>query len=339
MTISISRDLSLFNFERLDILQTRIGHPYEMLWPFKFLENFRCSISSVSIYYKPESDIRMKCCDPLNFSRAFVVQFWESWYIVSPNRTPGSKVMTIWIYREVPLFNFGVSIYYAPESDIRVKSYDQLNFWRASVVQFRASEYIMSPNQTSEWKVMIIWISRAAPFFNFERLDILRSRSAHPCEKWWQFQFLVSFGYSISNVSIYYDPESDIRVKSYDHLNSSRGFILQFRRLDILFALIGHPCEKLWPIKFLESFCCSISGVLIYFVPKSSILVKRYSHLNFFRTFVFNFERLDILRSCIVHSCEKLWPFKFLESFRCSISSVLIYYTLNRTSVWKVMTI
>jgi len=49
-----------------------------------------------------------------------------------------------------------VSIYYAPELDLRVKSYDHLNFSRASIVQFRASRYIMRLKQISELKVMTI---------------------------------------------------------------------------------------------------------------------------------------------------------------------------------------
>jgi len=198
MTIRISRELTLFNFEHLDILCPRIGHSCEILWPFEFLESFRCSISSVSIYYVPESNIRVKCYDHSNFSNAFVVQFWASRYITSPNRTSMWKLMTIRISLKLPLFNFerldelcprigllcemlwpfdflesfrcsisSVSIYYVPESDICVKTYDHSNFSRASVVQFRASRYIMSPNRTSVWKLMTIEISRELPLFNF----------------------------------------------------------------------------------------------------------------------------------------------------------------------------
>ena len=216
----------LFNFERLDILRSRIGNSCEKLWPFKFLESFRCSISSVLIYYAVESDIRVKRYDHLNFSRAFVVQFRVSQYITIQNRTSVWKVMTIKISRDLPMFNFerhdilcprighpceklwpfkslssfrwsitSVLIYYSLESDTRVKSYDHLNFLRASVVQFRASQYIMSPNHTSEWKVMIIGITREAPFLNFERLDILCARIRHPCEKLWPFKFLEGFCY------------------------------------------------------------------------------------------------------------------------------------------------
>ena len=102
-------------------------------------------------------------------------------------------------------------------------------FSRASVVQLRASLYVMRLNRTSEWKVMTIWISQELPLFNFECLDILCAWIGHPSEKFWSFELLKSFHCWISNVSIYYAPESDIRVKSYDHLNFSRASVVQFR--------------------------------------------------------------------------------------------------------------
>ena len=139
-----------------------------MLWPFDFLESFRCSISSISIYY-------------------------------------------------------------VPESDIRVKTYDHSNFSRASVVQFRACRWVMSPNRTSVWKVMTIRISWQLPLFNFERVDELCPRIGHPCENLWPFEFLESFRCSISSVSIYYVPESNIRVKCYDHSIFSRASVDQFQ--------------------------------------------------------------------------------------------------------------
>jgi len=132
MTISIPRKHPLFNFEGLDMLCAWIGHASEKLWPFEFVESFRCSISSVSI-------------------------------------------------RD------------APESDMRVKSYDHLNFSRKSVLQFRASGYVMRLNRTCEWKVMTIWISRELPLFNFERLDMLRAWIGHASEKLWPFEFFESF--------------------------------------------------------------------------------------------------------------------------------------------------
>ena len=143
MTSWISAELTLFNFKRLDILWAWIWPPCQKLWPFEFLESFHCSISSVSIDYAPESDIRIKSYDHLNIWRASVAQFRASRYIRRLNLTFVSKVMTIWNFRELPFF------------------------------QFRASRYIMRLNRTSEWKVMGIWISRELPLFTFERLDIL----------------------------------------------------------------------------------------------------------------------------------------------------------------------
>jgi len=173
MTIWISRELSLFNFERVDTLCAWIGHPSKKLWPFEFFVCFRSSISSVSIYYPPESDLRVKSYDHLNCSRASIVQFRASRYIMRLNRTFELKVLTIWISREFRCSILSVSIYYATQSDIWVKNYDNLIFSRASVVQFRMSRYIMRLNRTSEWKVMTIWIFRVLPEFNFERLDVL----------------------------------------------------------------------------------------------------------------------------------------------------------------------
>ena len=165
---------------------------------------------------------------------------------------------------------------YVPESDICVKSYDHSIFPRASVVQFRTSRYIMSLNRTSVRKLMTIQISRELPLFNLKRLDKLCPQIEHPSEKLWPFKFLERFHCSISSVSIYYAPESNIRVKSYYHLNFSRAFVVQFtasryilhlnrksgwkimtiqisrelpsfnfEHLDILCPRIGHPNEKL----------------------------------------------------------------------------------------------
>jgi len=162
MTIWISRELPLFIFERLYMWCAWIGPQCEKFWPLEFRESFRCSFSSVSIFD-------------------------------------------------------------APESDIRVKSYDHLNFSRASVVHFLAYQYIISLNRTSVCKVMTILISQEIPLFNFERLYMWYAWIGHPSEKLWPFEFLESFRCSISSVCICDTPESDIREKSYDHLNFSRA--------------------------------------------------------------------------------------------------------------------
>jgi len=204
MTIWISRELPLFNCDRLYMWCAWIGPPSKKLWPFEYLETFRFSISSVSICDAPESDFRVKSNDHLNFSKASVAQFQASRYIMHLNRTSEWQVITIWISRELPLLNFehldilcawirppseklrpfeslmnfhclisSVSIFYRHESNLRVKSYDHLNISRASDVQLRASLYVMSLNRTSELKVMTIWISEELPLFNFGWLDIL----------------------------------------------------------------------------------------------------------------------------------------------------------------------
>jgi len=224
MTISISWELPLLNFEHLDILCAWIGS-----W--------------------------VKSYDHLNCSRASVVQFWASRYIMRLNGTSEWKVMTIWIAQELSLLNFErldilcawiwplseklwpfellesfrcsisrVSIYYAHELDLWVKSYDHLNFSTASVVQFRASRYIMRLNRTSELKVMSIWISWELPLFNFEHLDILCAWIGSPSENLWPFEFLESIHWSILIVSI------------------------------LFFARIGPPSSKLWPFELAMCF-------------------------------------------------------------------------------------
>jgi len=165
MTILISRELPLFNFESLDILCVLIRLLYKKLWPFEFLESLRSSISSVSIYY-------------------------------------------------------------VAEPDIRVKSYDHLNFPRVFIVQFRASHYIILKYRAFVCNVMTIGISRELTLFNFERLDIWCAWIGHPSEKFEPLEFLKSFCCSISSVSTYYAPELDIRVKRYDQINFSRTLVV-----------------------------------------------------------------------------------------------------------------
>ena len=181
---------------------------------------------------------------------------------------------------------------YVPESNIRGKCYDHSNFSRASDVQFLAFRWVMSPNRTSVWNVLTIRFSRELPLFNFERLDILCSRIEHPSENLWPFQFLECFRCSISGVSIYYVPESDLRVKSNDHLNISRASVVQFRASRYIMS----------PNRTFEW------NVMIIRISRELPL--------------FNSERLDELCPRIEHPREMLWPFEFLESFRCSISSV-----------------
>jgi len=239
------------------------------------------------------------------------------------NRTSVRKVMTIQISRVIPLCNFerldilcppfqtfvwkvvtirilesfrcsisSVSIYYVPNSDIRVKSYDHSNFSSTSVVQFRVSRYIMSQIRTSVWKVMTIRISRELPMFNFEHLDELYPRIRHPSEKLWPFELLECFRCAISSFSINYVPNSNIRVKSYDHSNFSSTSVVQFRASRYSMSQIQTSVWKVMTIRISRE------------LP------------------LFNFEHLNILSTKFWHPCEKLRPFEFLEYFRCAISSL-----------------
>ena len=162
-TIWISRELPLFNSECLDRLWGSIGPPSEKLSPFAFLESFRCSISRVSIYYAPESDIRVKSLDNLNFSRSTIVQFRESQYIIGLNQTSESKIIVVGICLALWCLIWRISIYYVLESDIRVRTDDLSNFSRASVVQFQASRYIIGQDRTTASKVMVVRIPLALP--------------------------------------------------------------------------------------------------------------------------------------------------------------------------------
>jgi len=159
---------------------------------------FPCLIFKISIYYAPESNIWLNSYDHLNFLRASVVQFQASRYIIGLNRTSESKVIAVWICLAFQCLIFMISIYYAPKSNIRVKSYDHLNFSRLSVVQFQASRYIVGLKHTSESIIMVVWIFLGLPFLIF-------------------------------SISIYYAPESNVPVKSYDHLSCSRASVVQFQ--------------------------------------------------------------------------------------------------------------
>jgi len=228
--------------------------------------------------------------------------------------------MTIWIYGELPLFNFErLNMWWAwighPSEKLLA-----FEFFQHIVVLFRASRYVMRLNWTSVWKVMTIWIFREFPLFNFEHLYTVSAWIGPPCEKLWPFEFLESFCYKISSVSIYYAPESDIRVKCYDHLNFARALVVIFRaslyimhvnlssvwkfmtiwisrelplfnfeRLDMWCTWIGHPTEKLWPFEFINCCRCSILSVAICDAPESDIRVKSYDHLNFFIASVVQF--------------------------------------------------
>ena len=93
---------SVFNMERLDILQESVRHPTKKLLSFEFARSF--------------------CC-----------QFRASRYITGCNRTSELIVIAVCICYEIPFSIWGVLIYYGTELDIRLKSYCRLNLIRASI--------------------------------------------------------------------------------------------------------------------------------------------------------------------------------------------------------------
>ena len=90
--------------------------------------------------------------------------------------------------------------------------------------QLRAPRYITGFNQTSELKVIVVWIF----------LELM---------------------FSVSCVSIYNRTQSDFPVNSYCHLNFVRASVFYSERLYLLHDSIGHLTEKLLSIVFAQSFC------------------------------------------------------------------------------------
>ena len=180
------------------------------------------SISSFSIYYETQEDIRLRSYCRLKFS--------ELLFSIS-----------------------SVLIYYGTQSDIRVKTYCHSNLLRASFFnlkrpdilrhsvghssknllsfefsksfrfQFVVSRYITGLNRTSVYKVIVVSI----------------------CS-----ELLVS----ILSVLIYYPIQSDIRVKCYCRLNLLRASVFNFERLDILRDSFRHPSKKLLSSELAKRF-------------------------------------------------------------------------------------
>jgi len=201
MTIWICRHHSLYNFECLDISWASIIHPSQKIWLFEFAQRFR-------------------------------VRFWASWHVTGLNRTSESKVTTVWICLALPCLISSVSIYYAAESDIREKSCEHLNFLRASVVQFRASRYIMGLNHTPEITYMAIWVcpELSCSISSVSIYYSLNQTSESKVMAIWIYLLLPCL---ISSNSMYYGPESKILVKVMPVWISRELSLLIFERLDI----------------------------------------------------------------------------------------------------------
>ena len=161
------------------------------------------------------------------------------------NRTSKFKVMTIWISRGLPLFNYERLDISCAWIGPPCEKFWRFEFLESSCCSISSVLICDAPESHIRVNIMTISVFREFPLFNFEQLYIVGAWIGPPCEKLWPFEFLESFHFSILRISI-------------------------------LSAWIGHPTEKLWPFEFLESFRSSISSVSICDAPELDILVKSY---------------------------------------------------------------
>jgi len=181
----------MFNYECIYILWFTGWHPSQKLWQFEFALSFlvqflacryimdlnrtseskvmavwifsriSCSISSMSIYYKPWSYIQVRSYGSLKFPGPSLLYFERLDMLQASigllksilmvvricialglNWTSQSKVIVIWIYHRIPCSISSISIYYGLESDIQIKSYGRLNLPRAFVFSFEHLEIL-----------------------------------------------------------------------------------------------------------------------------------------------------------------------------------------------------
>ena len=120
------------------------------------------SISSISIYYGTQSDIRVKNYCRLNLVQASVFNFKRFDLLRDSIRHPSKKLLSIEF-----VHNFGI--------------------------QFRASRYITWLNKTLFVKSYCRLNLVRDSTFNLERLYILRDSIRHQCKKLLSFEFAQSF--------------------------------------------------------------------------------------------------------------------------------------------------
>ena len=165
--------------------------------------------------------------------------------------------MAAWIYHGLPCSISNVQIYYGPPLDIRVKSYDRLNFPPAFVL-------------------------------NFECLYILQAIIEHLSQSYGCLNFL-ELSCSISRIWIYYGLQPNIRVKIYGRLTLLGAFVFNFKHLDKLWVSIRHLSQKLWPFEFSHNFHVKFRESLYIMghnqTSKSKFIVVSIflGHLNQFR--------------------------------------------------------
>ena len=143
----------------------------------------------------------------------------------------------------------------------------------------------------------------------------------------------------MSSILKYYAPESDIRVKSFVHLNFSSASIIQFQEFRYIIGLNRISVSKVMAIWICLALGCLILSISIYYASESDLWVKVMTIWISQELLLFNFERLDILLAWIGHPRQRLWPFRFPLHFHVKFQASQNIMHLNRTFVLKVMTI
>ena len=197
----------------------------------------------------------------------------------------------------------------------------------------------MRLNRSSEWKVMTIGNSIELSLFNFECPDILCAWIGPPSEKLWPIEFLECFHYSISSVSIHYAPKSNLRVKSYNHLNFLRASVVHFLASGYIVGVTHEPESKFIVVWICQGLPCLISSVSIYYSPKSYIWMKFMIIWISWVLSLFNFMRLQTSWASIIHPIQKLRPFEFAESLRVQFRVSRYIMRMNQIFEGNVMTI
>ena len=169
----------VFNFERLDILLDSIGHPskkllsleisqslHYQLWASRYITGFIrrselnvivvwfCSkflfwISSVSIYYGTQLDVREKSYYRLNLLRASVFNFERLDILRNTIRRTRKSYYLLNLLR-ASVFNFECLDILRDSFRHPSKQLLSLEFTQSFSYQLRASQYITRLNRTSE---------------------------------------------------------------------------------------------------------------------------------------------------------------------------------------------
>ena len=162
---------------------------------------------------------------PFKFSWSIRVQFWDSRYILGVNLAFDSKVMEVWICEEILRSILRVSICYGPQSNIRVKTYHNLNLPKLPCRISSVTVYVGSQSDIH------VKCYSGVNMLQLSCLSIFKSKVI-------VIGISLELSYFISSISICYEPQSETWVKSYCSLDFPVDSVFNFERLDILWSTI-----------------------------------------------------------------------------------------------------